>query len=141
MNAPPSVASRSSTLVLLVAGDTACDSLQLQLSDAGYTVLAAGNCNEACRVLDDEPQVQVILTDVLLPDGPWDVILEAVGRRQSLAQVVVILRGAIDKGYIDQHLDILETGAYDVLAEPGIPEALQSVVAAAAAAASSNPRA
>lgn len=134
MNAPPSVASgRSSTLVLLVSGHAGREAIRSQLSNAGNTVLAAGNCGEARQILEHEPGVQVVLTDLRLPDGTWDVILEAVGRRQSPAQVVVILRGAIGKGYIDQHLDILETGAYDVLAEPGIPEALQSVVAAAAA--------
>lgn len=74
----------------------------------------------------------MILTDLLLSDGSWEVILQAVARKQLPARIIVILRGAVDKSYVDQHLDILESGAYDVLAEPDSPEALESIVAAAA---------
>lgn len=132
-SAPPSLAGRSSgILVLLVTRDTKGETFRSQLSSAGYTILAVEDCGDACRVLEQQPGVQVILTDLLLSDGSWEVILQAVARKQLPARIIVILRGAVDKSYVDQHLDILESGAYDVLAEPDCPEALESIVAAAA---------
>ena len=39
------------------------------LADEGFTVLEAGNAEEAFRALDDEPAIGLLITDIQLPGG------------------------------------------------------------------------
>jgi FixJ family two-component response regulator len=73
------------------------------------------------------------VTDLGLADGDWYEVLTAVERYEVPAQVVVVFTGAVDRHYIDQHMDILESGAYDVLAEPSQRAAVRAVIESAAA--------
>src|SRR5216684_3695099 len=41
------------------------------LESCGIEVLAVCDCNEARRMLETEPAVQVVVTDTTLSDGDW----------------------------------------------------------------------
>jgi len=41
------------------------------LESCGIDVLPVCDCNEGRRMLEIQPQVQVVLTDAALPDGDW----------------------------------------------------------------------
>ena len=97
------------------------------LESCGIEVVPACDCNEARRML--EAQVQVVLTDRVLPDEDWRVVFEIVSQGRANVQVVVRSR-------LGDHtllIDVLEQGAYDVLVEPYQREEVRQVLEAAAA--------
>ena len=99
------------------------------LEVSGIDVLPACDCNEARRTLETQLQVQVVLTDRVLPDGDWRAVLEIVAQDRANVQVVVCSR-------LGDHtllIDVLEQGAYDVLVEPYQREEVRRVLEAAAA--------
>ena len=101
------------------------------LESCGIEVLLVCDCNEARRMLEAQPpvQVQVVVTDAALPDGDWRKVLEIVAQGCANTEVVVSLR-------LGDHmlwLDVLEQGGYDVLVDPYQPAEVQRIVEAAAA--------
>lgn len=99
------------------------------MESGGIDVLPVCDCNEARRMLETQPQVQVVLTDRALPDGDWRGVLEIVSQGRAKLEVVVCSRLGDHKLWIDA----LEQGAYDVLVEPYQYEEIQRIVEAAAA--------
>ena len=117
------------TMVMLVMSRERRSSLLETLEASGIDVLPVCDCNEARRMLETQLQVQVVLTDRVLPDGDWRAVLEIVAQGRANAQVVVCSR-------LRDHtllIDVLEEGAYDVLAEPYQHEEIRQVLEAAAA--------
>ena len=115
--------------VLLVMSRERRLSLLETLEVSGIDALPACDCNEARRVLETQLQVQVVLTDRVLPDGDWRAVLEIVAQGRAYVQVVVCSR-------LGDHtllIDVLEQGAYDVLVEPYQCEEVRRVLEAAAA--------
>lgn len=99
------------------------------LESCGVEVLPVCDCNEARRMLETQPLVQVVVTDTALPDGDWRRVLEIVRQGRVNIEAVVSLR-------LSDHalwMDVLEQGGYDVLAEPYQHEEVQRIVEAAAA--------
>jgi DNA-binding NtrC family response regulator len=99
------------------------------LESCGIVVLPVCDCNEARRMLESQPAVQVVVTDTALPDGDWRRVLEIVVQGCVNIEVVVSLR-------LGEHalwMDVLEQGGYDVLIEPYQHEEVQRIVEAAAA--------
>ena len=84
------------------------------LESCGIEVQAVCNCNEAHRMLEAQPPVQVVVTDTALPDGDWRRVLEIVVQGCANIEVVVCSR----LGDHNLWLDVLEQGGYDVLVEP-----------------------
>jgi CheY-like chemotaxis protein len=79
--------------------------------------------------LKTQLQVQVVLTDRVLPDGDWRAVLEIVAQGRAYVQVVVCSR-------LRDHtllIDVLEQGAHDVLVELYQREEVRRVLEAAAA--------
>jgi len=99
------------------------------LESCGIEVLSVGDCNEARRMLESQPAVQVVVTDTALPDGDWRRVLEIV--RQSSPNVEVIVRSRLADPKL--WLDVLEQGGYDVLVEPYQCADVQRIVEGAAA--------
>ena len=98
------------------------------LESCGIEVLPVCDCNEARRMLETQPLVQVVVTDTALPDGDWRRVLEIVEGREKI-EVVVCSRLGDPKLW----LDILERGGYDVLVNPYQHEEVGRIVEAAAA--------
>jgi DNA-binding NtrC family response regulator len=99
------------------------------LESCEFEVLPVCNCNEARRILETQPQVQVVLTDTTLPDGDWRSVLEMVAEVHATVEVVVCSRLGGSRLWVDA----LEVGAYDVLVEPYPREEIQRTVESAAA--------
>jgi len=99
------------------------------LESCGVEVLSVCDCNEARRMFEAQPPVQVVVTDTALADGDWRRVLEIVVQGCPNIEVVVSLR-------LSDHalwMDVLEQGGYDVLAEPYQHKEVQRIVEAAAA--------
>ena len=73
-------------IILVVEDDPlmcklACDALD----ELGYTVLQAGNAADALAILDQEPNIKLLFTDVVMPDVNGKKLAEeALRRRPSL---------------------------------------------------------
>ena len=99
------------------------------IESCGIEVVPVCDCNEARRMLETQPMVQVVVTDARLHDGDWRRVLEIVVRGRRKIEVVVCSRLGDPKLW----LDVLEEGGYDVLVEPFEHEEVRRIVEAAAA--------
>ena len=59
------------------------------LESCGIEVLPVCDCNEAHRVLETHPLVQIVVTDTTLPDGDWRRVLEIVEQGRRKTEIVV----------------------------------------------------
>ena len=103
--------------------------LRKTLTESGYTVLEAGNGDEALAVADAE-RPDAILTDLIMPDMRGLALLETLEQRGSEIPVVV-LTADIQQRVQEQ---CLELGAARVLHKPVRPELLTETLAAVLAA-------
>src|SRR5437867_3548509 len=86
--------------VLVVEDDSATThALELLLRHQGHEVLMASNVDEALRHVASEPDV--ILLDLMLPDGDGMHVLEAV-RERGLKSRVVVITGVGDADHLDR---------------------------------------
>jgi PAS domain S-box-containing protein len=78
------------------------------LKDLGYRPMEAANGKDALRLLDDEPSVKLLFSDVLLPGGMtgFDLAREAAQRRPNLR--VLFTSGFTDKALMPE--DVAERG-------------------------------
>jgi len=104
------------------------------LESCGIEVVPVCDCNEARRMLETHPAVQVVLTDARLHDGDWRRVLEIVEQSCRKVEVVVCSR----LGGPELWLDVLEQGGYDVLVQPYQREEIVRIVAGATAMRSST---
>ena len=116
-------------LTLLVMPEDRRRSLVKCLEGCAIEVLPASDCREARRVLQTNPGVQILLTDVALPDGNWADLTAEAERRGTRTEVIICMRMADPMLWID----VLERGAYDVLVEPFHEDEVKRIVNAAAA--------
>jgi two-component system chemotaxis response regulator CheY len=116
------------TAMLIMARERRLPLLEA-LDSCGIDVLEVCDCNEARRMLEIQPPVEVVLTDAALPDGDWRGVLQIVTRAGANIEVVVCSRLGDHKLWID----VLEQGAYDVLVEPYQHEEIRRIIEAAAA--------
>jgi len=99
------------------------------LEPCGIEVQAVCDCNEAHRMLETQPPVQVVVTDTALPDGDWRRVLAIVTQVSPNIEVIVCSR----LGDHNLWIDVLEQGGYDVLVEPYQREEVRRIVEVAAA--------
>jgi DNA-binding NtrC family response regulator len=114
---------------MLVMAQERRSTLVNALETCGFDVLPACDCNEARRMLETQPLVQVVVTDARLHDGDWRRVFEIVERGRRKIEVVVCSRLGDPKLW----LDVLDQGGYDVLVEPFEHEEVRRIVEAAAA--------
>lgn len=74
----------------------------------------ARSCSETARWLRSGNRPQVLLTDVVLPDGTWMDVLGLVERRRETLSVIVVAQ-AMD---IRLYAEVLQRGVFDFLAPP-----------------------
>ena len=89
------------------------------LSNGSFTVMAAGNGNEALDLMDGG-RFDVVLLDMRMPGMDGMEVLRAIKQRWPQSEVVVVT------GYpsIETAKEAVKLGAYDYLAKPVVPEAV-----------------
>src|SRR5260370_38096565 len=111
---------------LLVMAPGRCQPMLDALESCGIEVLPVCDCDEARRMLEIEPLVQVVVTDARLHDGDWRRMLEIVEQGRRKIEVVVCSRLGDSKLW----LDVLGQGGYDVLVQPYPREEIKRIVVA-----------
>ena len=99
---------------LLAMPPERCSCLADQLKIIDANVRDASSCDEVARLLRDDPDISLVLTDLCLPDGSWFDVLSLASDLHPGASVVVCTR------FADELLwtKVLEAGGFDVLVEP-----------------------
>lgn len=89
------------------------------LSDGSFTVMAAGDGDEALNLMDGG-RFDVVLLDMRMPGMDGMEVLRAIKQRWPQSEVVVVT------GYpsIETAKEAVKLGAYDYLAKPVVPEAV-----------------
>jgi two-component system, cell cycle sensor histidine kinase and response regulator CckA len=108
--APPPVAvRRTGTLTVLVVEDEkgVRKLIKRLLGRQGYTILVAANANDARRLFDANPSIDLLLTDVVMPgsSGP-ELVRQLVERRPALK--VIYMSGYTDETIV--HHGVLNPG-------------------------------
>jgi PAS domain S-box-containing protein len=122
VDAPTSVAPRTGAVTVLVVEDS--DGLRAlvgrMLQSQRYTALVAANAEEALRLFDDNPSIDILLTDVVMPgrSGP-ELTTELIKRRPALK--VIYMSGYTHEAIV--HHGVLEPGII-FLHKPFTAEAL-----------------
>ncbi len=114
--------------VLVIEDDQALSEVLVQETEArGYAVDAAANVAEALRVLA-ERDPDVMLLDLMLPDGSGLDVLRRVRETDALSEVIVLTGYAT----VDSAIEAMKLGAYDYLTKPTKLEELELLVTKAA---------
>jgi signal transduction histidine kinase/ActR/RegA family two-component response regulator len=110
---PPARAPQGSETILVVEDDTSVRELAAYILEGqGYRVLAAGNGREALRVCDGhDGQIDLLLTDVILPEMNGRELAEQLRMRQPAARVLYMSGYSddliADRGVLDEGLVVL----------------------------------
>jgi DNA-binding NtrC family response regulator len=116
------------TVLLAIAPLRRSQLLEL-FEDCGAEVLTAGGCRHASRLLERNPDVEVVVTDLTHADGNWSDLLRHVVDYGLDTRVVVCTPGADERLWAE----VFWRGAYDLLVEPYNREQVRSIVETATA--------
>jgi len=85
-------------MTILVAEDdeTLRELLGGLLERYGFEVLAAATGNEAIRLLQQHPSIELVISDYYMPDGDGGDVLEFVRRRDPNRPVFIMITGQTD---------------------------------------------
>src|SRR5690606_29827783 len=86
------------------------------LRAAGHDVLEAGNGKEALTVLDESPGIDMVLSDVVMPEMDGYQLVAAIRARPDKAMVPVVMLTSLDD--VGSQSRAIEFGADDVLQKP-----------------------
>lgn len=89
------------------------ESLQKVLSKAGYATKTANSGNQALRIVMEQP-VDIVLTDLKMPDGDGIDLLKKI-RDKHPDMEVILLTGY---GTIETAVEAMKQGAYDFITKP-----------------------
>lgn len=105
----------SSNGVLLIVDDEPLKrvTLQIELSEAGYTVFEESDAVAALKILDAHP-VDVVITDLRMPGMDGLQFLEKIKTRNVETHVILMTA----YGSIDSAVEAIKRGAYDYLSKP-----------------------
>ncbi|MGE3634583.1 MAG: sigma-54-dependent transcriptional regulator, partial [Sandaracinaceae bacterium] len=113
----------SRKILIVEDEETLRRSLARHLTRRGNTVLEAGSCAEAREVLSQN-DVDVVLTDVMLPDGQGFSVVDQLQRRSGVVAVIVMTGQTV----LDNAITALRHGADDFLTKPFSLDALDDAL-------------
>lgn len=91
-------------VVLIVEDDTSVmEVTSLLLEDAGYEVVPAQGAEQALRVAEERPDIDVIFTDVNLREGPNGIELARILKARGSRAATIVVSG--DLGWSETPLD------------------------------------
>jgi two-component system cell cycle sensor histidine kinase/response regulator CckA len=102
-------------IILLVEDEEGLRALNARgLKSRGYTVLEAGNGVEAIEVLDKEGDVDLVVSDVVMPEMDGPTLLKELRRRKPDVKVIFV------SGYAEEAFqkNLPEQEQYEFLAKP-----------------------
>ena len=88
--------------------------LQIVLQKSGYQVFSAGDVVQGIALLDAHHSIEVVLTDLILPDADGLELLRHIQKRELDISVIVMTAF----GSMDAVTEALRLGAYDFLTKP-----------------------
>ena len=99
----PKSSAGTETVLVVEDSDALRELTRRLLSTQGYTVLVAANADQASQLFDENPSIDVLLTDVVMPgpSGP-DLSEQLTKRRPSLK--VIYMSGYTDEGIVQHGL-------------------------------------
>jgi len=98
--------------------------LEVLFTRAGYDVDTMPSVAPALDKIDDEPPYDLIITDLLMPDGSGMQVLERAREKDESTQVVMITAFATT----EQAVEAMRKGAYDYVQKPFRNDALKATV-------------
>src|SRR5262245_57035789 len=101
------------------------DLMKLLLEEAGYQTLTAAGGRQALEYIEDDHQfIDLVITDVQMPEVTGHEILAAVRERRGETPVIVITAF----GSVEQAVAMVKSGAFQYLTKPFNKETLLSLV-------------
>lgn len=89
--------------------------LRAQLEKQGYAVLEAGNGEEGVQLCLDNPDLRLVITDLMMPVMDGFRLIEAIREREMRYTYIIVLTALDDKNSIIRALSL---GADDYLSKP-----------------------
>lgn len=100
--------------------------LAFYFTDRGYSVFKAQTGKDALRIIEDSPELDVVLLDIFIPDVGGLEVLSEIQKREPRPSVILLT--ALADREIAQ--DALRLGAFDYMLKPfDLPQVESSVVA------------
>jgi DNA-binding NtrC family response regulator len=121
--------STKTPLLLAVINPARGNTLIRQIEEQGVRVVTASDRAEARAILRARPPLPIVLTDETLPDGDWRDVLCDVAASGVAAEIVVCAAGPEQP--LRLCFELLDHGAFGLLAEPYDPDQLQWLINAA----------
>src|SRR5262249_24705971 len=101
------------------------DLMKLLLEEAGYQTLRAADGREALKYIEDDREfIDLVVTDVQMPEVTGDEILAAVRARRGETPVIVITAF----GSVEQAVAMVKSGAFQYVTKPFNKAKLLSLV-------------
>jgi DNA-binding NtrC family response regulator len=125
-------------MVLAVMSPVRGSALIRQIEEQGVRVVTASGRAEARAILRAKPLLPIVLTDETLPDGDWRDVLRDVAASGVAAEIVVCTTGPEQP--LTLCFELLDHGAFGLLAEPYDPDQLQWLINAATSRSKTLPR-
>jgi signal transduction histidine kinase/ActR/RegA family two-component response regulator len=114
------------TVVLLVEDDPRVSrSTVSALMELGYEPIACSNGEDALRTLVDDPRIELVITDVMMPEMTGPELIREMAKRHGDKKVLFVT------GYVGEAGDGEDLGGYDILRKPFTIAALAQAVQAA----------
>ncbi len=103
---------------ILIIDDMSTHLLLLQtiLEEEGYEVLAVDNGKEAIENIEGDPEINLVLLDIMMPevDG-YEILQKVKSENKNITIPVIIVSAKTDSASIKK---ALEKGAYDYITKP-----------------------
>lgn len=125
-------------VVLAVTNRVGSSTLIRQIEEQGVRVIAVSRRDEARAILRDNLPIPIVLTDESLPDGDWRDVLQDVAVLGVPAEIVVCATGSEQP--LRLCFELLDHGAFGLMAEPYDPDQLQWLINAATSRCKTLPR-
>src|ERR1700690_1788504 len=111
------------TVLILDDKKSMVDMLSRTFESEGFAVLSAYNVKDGKRLIR-QGEIDIVVTDLMLPDGDGIEILKTVKENSPLMPVVLMTA----HGSIETAVKAVKEGAYDFIAKPFDPEHLLIIV-------------
>ena len=95
--------------------------LRAQLEREGYKVIEAANGRQALQIALDDPDIRLVITDLIMPEMDGYQLVRALRENESRYTYIIVLTSMEDK---DSMVKALALGADDYLTKPVYPEEL-----------------